>query len=272
MSENGEAKLDSEKGKIVVDELMAKMTPEQQAQFKEALNKNEQLHIHLDQEGNVLLGVEADKAAEAATCKCGGEGECKCPGKIADPAQEIKDDLVQIPTPEQRKISNIQHKRQQQFQERLRRTMNQHKCDEQKAFQIMQQEDYDRMSPDQKVRRLESLVGQSMQRLAEDINRLEHNHYAIADAFDINYRAVSKMLIKLGIPLEEHARFMKESQDEALAEHKAKVEQQRLIQEAAAKKQQEAQEKIRMEAELGKNKPVEAKGAELPKDATVFGG
>jgi hypothetical protein len=243
----GKTTLDSAKGKAVIDNLLQTLPPEEAAKLKAALNDPKHAgHVHIDENQNVFIGDAADKAVEMRKGKAG-----------------VK------------KITPIDMKRIKALQERVRRWMNANPGKtETEAMQAIQQEDYDRMPVEKKLLRLENIIRGFMGQVGEDIMTLQQNQYSVSDAFDINYRAVAKMLVKLGLPVEEHAKFMKEAQDEVVAERKAAIEKH--IEEE--KKKMEAQaaviEKAKMEAEAKESgKPsTESKGAELPKDATIFGG
>ena len=252
--------LDSPKGKAVIANLLQTLPPEAAKKLQEALNSPNPPHIHIDENQNVMIGEAADRAVEMRS------------GKV--PA----------------KITKLDEKRMRAFQERMRRWMNNHpdkvkgKSDPeaaQIAAMALQQEDYDNLPIDQKFQRLENVVVGSLKKLGEDLVTVQHNQYSISDAFDVNYRAIAKMFAKLGIPLEEHNKFMKEAQAEFEAERQAdmqrQVDAQKKVMEAQKKAAEERAAKIeeqKMNAEAKEvSKPgVVAEGATLPQDATVFGG
>jgi len=254
------AQLDSEKGKAAIESLMAKMTPEQQEKFKASLAGDKPVHVHMDKDGNVLLGDEADAAAPAAQ----------------PPVEAAPEAPVELKKDKSKKMSKIDEKRQQIFMDRLKRKMAQPTEDgkprtQQQALQEMAKEDYDALPLQKKFERLESIVAQSFRGMSQEVVNLGQNHAAIADAFDINYRAIQKMFLKLGMTAEEQKQFIEESQAEVLAERRkqmadasaARLNQQRAAQEAAEKQNIEAGMKPSLSEETGAPPP--------PPEATVFG-
>jgi hypothetical protein len=136
-------------------------------------------------------------------------------------------------------------KQQQKLEERLKRTMNQYKINREQALQKIQEEDWNDLPPDKKIRRLEALLSNIVKQIGGDIMNLRSNDSEIADAMDVNLRAFSKMLEKLGITVEEQDKYLTEARAEIAAEN-------------AAKKAAAAQE--------------EATGAVVPPEADQFGG
>ena len=249
--------MNSEQGKQTIDSLMAKMTPEQQEQFKASLAGNKPVHVHVDKEGNIVLGDAADAAA---------------PLPATEPAPEAP---VELKKEEPKKLSKIDQKRQQIFMDKLRRFMGKGMTQEQ-AIQAIQKEEYDAMPLEKKFLGLERLVSQSFRNLANDIVGLSQNNMAISDAFDINYRAIQKIFIKLGISNEEQKVFIEEAQKEVIEARKKDMEARAAAHKEVMKEQQAAGEKAEIEAALATPaktlQPAEPEGSEVPKEATVFGG
>lgn len=238
--------MDSAKGKEVIDGLLKSLPPEEAKKLQDALNSKEPPHIHIDENQNVFIGEAADKAVEMRSNK-----------------------------PPPKKVSLIDQKRIAALQERVRRWMNNHQGkSEQEAMMAIQREDYEALPPGEKIKRLEAMVTGALQNFGQDLMNVRHNQYSIADAFDVNYRAITKMFAKVGLPLELHAQFMKEAQDEFEAERKAAMEKQMAAQKAQMDAAKAAQEKKVMDAEAKEvtKAGTEAQGSDLPKDATVFGG
>lgn len=252
---------DSKKGQEAIESLMAKMTPEQQEQFKASLSSDKPVHVHMDKDGNVLLGEAADAAAPA------------------QPAVEAASEApVELKKEEPKKLSKIEEKRQQIFLDRLKRKMATKNKDgsektQQQALQEMAKEDYDALPLQKKFERLEAIVAQSFRGMSQEVVNLGQNHAAIADAFDINYRAIQKMFNKLGLTPEDQRLFIEESQAEVLAERRAQMEKaqtDRINQQRAA---QDAMEKQQVEAGMQTPAAQEDAGAPPPPpEATVFGG
>ena len=259
------APVDSEKGKAAIESLMKSLPPAEAAKLAEALKGPNPPNIFVENQ-NVFLGEAADK--QIAIRKGGKEDK-------------------KGPTP-------IDLKRIRAFQERIHRWMNNHQEDlkklkeanpnatdkqiegafQQRAMQALQQEDYDRLPPSEKIKRLEGMLAGSVKQIARDIMELRHNQDAIADAYEINYRALAQMFVKLGLPLEEQKKFMKQASDEIRAEHEAEIAKQEETRKKRMEANAAAAEKAKMESEAREvAKPsTETHGAELPMDATIFGG
>lgn len=252
--------LNSPKGEETINALMAKMTPEQQEQFKASLQGDKPVHVHVDKDGKIVLGDAADEAA---------------PSKEATEAvQAAPEDPVELKKDEPKKPSKIDQKRQQIFMDRLKRHMGKG-LTQQQAVQAIQMEDYAAMPLDKKFANLERIVAQTFRNLSNDIMNLSQGHMAIGDAFDINYRAIQKVFIKLGISNEEQKVFIDEAQKEVIEARKKDMEMRAEAgREVLQEKQAEAEADIK--AELSKPPSAlgteAAEGAEIPKEATVFGG
>jgi hypothetical protein len=247
-----ETPMDSEKGKEVIENLLKTLPPEEAKKLQDALNSPTPPHIHIDENQNVLIGEAADQAVEMRK--------------------------------QSRKVTKIDEKRAQIFEERVKRWVNNNQdklkgLNEQQvreqAIHALHAEDLDKMSPMERVKRLEQIAFQTFNKLATDLSHVEGNQFALADAMDVNFRAMAKMFAKLGIPVEDHNKFMEESKVELEAERKAMIEerkqrmmaQQKIIIESKEKKGMVEEAKV-VAAETGK----EPEGAPIPKDATVFGG
>ena len=188
---------------------------------------------------------------------------------------------------EPRRISKIDEKRMRAQQERLRRTMNTHKCDEQAAIKIMQQEDLARLPLATRFENLEKFTVYSVQAMRQRSNELQgnltnlfQNQGSLAESIEVNFRAFARMIAKLGISLEEQKKFI----DEAAAERQAELK--KMAEEAEAEKKAEEAKKVaetkkaeeqtanQVLAEAEKPRLVEApvEPRPIPEGATVFGG
>lgn len=169
--------------------------------------------------------------------------------KEIQPAQE---NVTSISQSKKQKFSKIDMKRAQQQMDRRKRLINDGVAED-KVDAVMAKEDYEAQPVEKKVKRLESVVNNIFTGMSHDMMNLRRNDGAIAEAFDINYRAIVKMFARLGITPEQHKEVMDEVQADLAAER-----QQR--------------EKASVEAELTNNKPTEAAGSDAPDGATQFGG
>lgn len=191
------------------------------------------------------------------------------------------DQQVETQQSEQKKVSKIDQKRQQIFMDRFRRKLGEKNKDgspktEQQAIQEIQREDYDNLPIEKKLSRLENIFSNTVQAISEDIMALKHNDRAVADAFDINYRMVEKLFMKLGVSDADREAIHKE----ALAEVQALRQKQHEERLAAQKKAQDEAEKAQMEAEAKEAEAkvvqpqegqAEAVDPHVQEGATVFG-
>jgi uncharacterized protein YoaH (UPF0181 family) len=165
------------------------------------------------------------------------------------------------------KPNKFQQKQIQKYVERLRRHMAKG-LSEEKARQVMAKEDYDNLSPDKKIQRMESLISALFQGLQGDINNLRHNDSELADALDINFRAFAKMLLKLGVGIDEQKAAVAEAKAEIEAEQKKREEDRAAVEEEARKARDDAA--AIAQAKEPSQEPAEAPA--VPEGATEFSG
>jgi len=189
-----------------------------------------------------------------------------------------------------KKPSKMEMKRQQIFFDRMKRKMGEMVDDgkggkraksQQEALMEMQREDYEALPLPKKLERLEGMVTGFMQRVGQDMMNLRRNDGAIADAFDMNYRAIGAMFTHLGINPEQQKEFMSAAREQFENDRKAKMEADAKAAQDRAQAQQAAMEKARMDAAAAQTpaeekaeqaaapSPVEAK---VDEGATVFEG
>lgn len=168
--------------------------------------------------------------------------------------------MSQTQAQEQRKPSKIDLKRQQIYMDRMRRHMSSGMSPED-AHKKIAEEDYERLPITEKLERLQSAVASALREISKDVRNLQDNDQVIADAMDVNFRAIATLLDKrLGVSLADQAVEMKKAQEDINAERAA----QRVAAEAAAEKEQE-KELVAAAATPGEPEPA-------PEGATVFGG
>jgi hypothetical protein len=169
---------------------------------------------------------------------------------------------------EARRISKVEMKRMQAYEERKRRLINKG-MDPSKVDEALATEDYNNLPIERKFERLEKLTSQLFQGLQKDVMALRHNDGVIADAMDINLRAVARSLEKAGVTKEMQGEIIREVETELREEQRRRAEQNAAAQRADA-------EKARMEKEANTKtsllEPEVALPAEQPAEATVFGG
>lgn len=134
------------------------------------------------------------------------------------------EDLSNVTSIDQPRQPNAQERRRhEKHLERLKRTMNLYKISEEQALKKMQEEDWNDLPVDKKIRRLENLLSNLMREVGNDINNLRSNDGEIATAMDINLRAFSLMLTgECGIKTETQDKYFEEARLEIAAEQRAK--------------------------------------------------
>lgn len=174
--------------------------------------------------------------------------------------------------------NKIEEKRQRILADRLKRHMAKG-LSQSEAEEAMAKEDYERLPIEKKLERHTQFLQGGIRTLAKEIRKikegaeisvqieiekLQHNDVVLADAMDVNFKALAKLFTKLGISLEEQAAALKEAEAEVEAD-KAAAQAAREAEEAAAQEQEEKQE-----ASDGVDRP--GTPAPPPDEATQFGG
>ena len=175
--------------------------------------------------------------------------EMGSPGTIEIPSESVE-----------RKPTKIEEKRRKIYIDRMQRHMAKGMTAEQAHMKI-QEEDYDRLPIEAKLKRLEQACMGAIQRLAQELASLQNNDQVIADAMDANFRAITKALVKLGVSGEEQVAFLKEAEAEIKADRENR---QKVMEQHAAAIKDEA-EKALVEKTI--DKPGEAT---VPDGATEF--
>lgn len=167
-----------------------------------------------------------------------------------------------------KKPNKIELKRQQIYEERRRRLINSG-IPEDKVDQTIAAQDYAELPVEKKIQRLEQMLTGSVQALVNDIQALQHNDKVIADALDINMKAMSRCLDKAGISLEDQSRIIAEVAEELrLEDEKAAISREQA--QADVLEKQVATDAL-MEAENGLSGAKEESAPSTPDGATVFG-
>jgi hypothetical protein len=162
-----------------------------------------------------------------------------------------------------KKLTKFEQRKQQILTDRMKRHVAAGKTPEQ-AYAAIQREDYDRMPVDDKVKRLEGMLVGNIQSLSNDVSMLHKNEKDLADVMDVNFRAFERMMVKLGLPLEEQRKILVEVEAELRAELEARTA-------ARATQQRMAEEEAKKEVlATTVDEPGEAQKA--PEGATIFGG
>ena len=163
----------------------------------------------------------------------------------------------------ERKPTKLDQKKQQIWQDRMRRHMAKGMSEED-ARALIRKEDYDALPLEKKFQRLEAVCMGAVDGLANDLRSLLYNDGVISDAMDANLKAITKAFEKLGITKEEQAALLKEAEVEVKAEREARIR-------AREAEILMAQEKAKVGTlQEGADKPGVPDAP--PADATVFGG
>lgn len=166
--------------------------------------------------------------------------------------------------------SVVENKRASYREEKKRRLVNRG-VSEERAEEMVARQEYNNLSSDKKLDRLEALFVQTFQGLQRDILALRHNDGVIADAMDINLKAMSKCLEKAGISKDIQGDIIKEVEAELREEQRKHME----AQESSKRQAEEMSERQRMESlsqEENKISQKEDCQGEIPPEASIFGG
>jgi len=118
-----------------------------------------------------------------------------------------------------------------------------------------------------KLMRLEVMVSQGMQSLAQEMVGLRQNDEVLADAMDFNFRSIARALVLAGVALDKQKEIMELVEAEVKADREARIAQMRKQQAQAAKVSEEKETVSKLK------EAVDAEGvAEPPAEATSFGG
>ncbi len=177
--------------------------------------------------------------------------------------QQVEPEVHQIAAA--RRPTKLEIKRAEIYKERRARAIN-NGVPEDKVEAHLAAEDYKNLPLDEKFEKFQSLTAQALIGLQQDIMNLQHNDTVIADAMDINLKAMARALEHAGIDKERQQSIMKEVEQEIQRDQ----QQMKVAREAARKVAREAQEKKTVESEVDKG-PADETPIPLPDGATVFG-
>lgn len=169
------------------------------------------------------------------------------------PEADVAEQIVSQARP----VTKMDIKRAQAYQERRRRLIN-NGTPPDKVDATIEAEDYQALPVEKKLLRFQTLVGSALRGLQQDVLNLQHNDRVIADAMDVNLRAMGRALTRLG--------FTEEMQKDIVTEVENEI---RRDQEAKQKAASATEEKAGVEAQIDTPPPAES---DLPEEAVVFGG
>lgn len=179
-------------------------------------------------------------------------------------------ELVTLSAEKQKKLSKIDQKRMAAREERRRRLINKG-VPEDKVELMMAQEDFQALPIAEQLLRTRNALEMAIQMLARDIHSLRHNENVLADSMDVNFRAFSKLLTKLGVSAQDQKAAVEEAEREL---HEEKLAS------ARAKREQNEQQMAQSEADAIRKEGIDANGSPVadelppvtpPDGATVFG-
>lgn len=160
----------------------------------------------------------------------------------------------------QRRLTKLDQKRMQIYQQRRDRLISAGVPPEQVDEKI-EDEDYARLPTETKLRRMDTAFGSAIRQLSKEMQDLKHNDVILADALDVNFRSIAKMMDKLGISREEQQKFLAEAKEDMARELEAR-------QRAADQAQREGH----APAELEESVTQAGEPLPPPDGATVFEG
>jgi len=159
------------------------------------------------------------------------------------------------------KMSQLQAKRMRQYAERRQRLINAG-VDPKEVDKVIAEEDYEAMSDEMKIKRLEMIFRNTFQQFAKEFQNLRHNDGVLADAMDINFKGFGKILTKLGVAPDEQKVLIEEAKKELEVEREAQFK----AQQEAAKKAHE--EKLAANEKKAAEEALKAAEGELPDHVT----
>lgn len=168
-----------------------------------------------------------------------------------------------VDPPAQKKLSKIQVKKMQQYQERRRRMVNKGVPVEQ-VDAVIAREDYEKLPVGDKLKRMEGFIASALGQLGQELVNLRHNDQVLSEAMDVNFTAIARALVKVGVPLDEQRKII-----DAVNEEIEQAAQRR--QEAAKKAHDEAKAKVAQDNLATQSEPA-GEPPPPPAEATTFGG
>ena len=161
-----------------------------------------------------------------------------------------------------KKLSHKEAKQQRQFEEKIRRVINQNPnlTREQAVHKIMR-DDYSSLPLEEKFKRLESVISGMFRDVAKDIRSLQFNDGIIANAMDLNMKSMTRCLELAGVSMEKQVAIMEVVQREFDASIK---------QEAKARADANEMATLSNIEKQGETNPDDVPPP--PDGATVFGG
>jgi len=137
--------------------------------------------------------------------------------------QEAQEQVTEISSA--KKATKQDLTRQKIYDERRQRHLNKG-IPAERVDQVIAREDYERLSVEEKVKRLENNIGGALRQLAGELQNLRHNDGVIAEAMDVNFRALGKIFAQLGVSTEQQKAYLKDVAEEMQRERLAQQEQQ----------------------------------------------
>lgn len=185
--------------------------------------------------------------------------------EVAQPEVQENEDNVRTMS-QAKRMTKADIRRMQAHEERKRRLIN-NGTDPDKVEATIAAQDYAALPLEKKFDRMDRVMSQALRALQQDIMSLRHNESLIADAMDINLRAVARSLEKAGVTKEMQIDIIKTVETEVRDEQRRRAEAQQ-----AAHKAKSEKELMENEANTKPSLTNEATPADAPEGATTFGG
>lgn len=168
-----------------------------------------------------------------------------------------------VDPPPQKKLSKMQMKKIQQYQERRRRLINKG-VPEAQVEAVIAREDYEALPVAEKLKRLEGFVASALGQLGQEMSNLRHNDQVLSEAMDVNFTAIARILEKLGVSHDDQRKILDAVNEEIEAAAQRRME--------AAKKAQEEAKKKAATDDLAAQAEPSGEPPPPPAEATTFGG
>lgn len=153
-------------------------------------------------------------------------------------------------------LTRIEEKRRRIYFERRQRAINKGVPVEQ-VDAVLAREDFERLPLEERVHHM---VDAAFRKLAEEMVALQYNDQLLSAAMDVNFRAMAKMLEKLGLPRDQQLTLLAEAKEDIEKEQKGREE-------AAAAATAAAEATAMKDATEKAGEPLPP-----PEEATIFGG
>lgn len=138
--------------------------------------------------------------------------------------------------------------------------------DDRQVAQFMARREHEAQPIQQRLMRLEAMVVQSFQQLAQEMTALRQNDEILADAMDVNFRSIARALELAGVTLDKQGEIIQQVQVEVQEERRKAMEEEAIKKAAVKRKAEEDALAAKVDA------PPAAPTDNAPQEASQFGG